>query len=36
MLQNSVLDEGDIAAGYVLVCQTLPLSARLVLEFDDL
>jgi len=36
MLANLVLDDSEIAAGYVLACQALPQSARLTLEFDNL
>lgn len=34
MLANLVLGADELAAGYVLACQAVPLSARLTLDFD--
>lgn len=35
MLQNYALEEGDVADGFVLVCQSRPLSAELELDYDE-
>lgn len=35
MRNNYALEEADLAAGYVLACQSYPLSARVVLSFDE-
>lgn len=34
MLNNLILDEAELAAGYLLACQTIPESAVLSLDFD--
>ncbi|MFI5807068.1 2Fe-2S iron-sulfur cluster-binding protein [Streptomyces sp. NPDC051561] len=34
MLRNDVLDEEDMADGYVLACQTVPLSARVEISYE--
>ncbi|MFJ4875900.1 2Fe-2S iron-sulfur cluster-binding protein [Streptomyces sp. NPDC088745] len=34
MLRNEVLDEEDLAEGYVLACQALPLSARVEIAYE--
>jgi ferredoxin len=34
MLNNLILDDPELAAGYVLACQTVPESAVLSLDFD--
>jgi 3-ketosteroid 9alpha-monooxygenase subunit B len=34
MLRNEVLDEEDVADGYVLACQTVPLSARVEIGYE--
>ncbi|MFI0978838.1 2Fe-2S iron-sulfur cluster-binding protein [Streptomyces sp. NPDC021093] len=34
MLRNDVLDEEDLAEGYVLACQTVPLSTRVEIAYD--
>ena len=34
MLRNDVLDEEDVADGYVLACQTVPLSARVEIGYE--
>jgi ring-1,2-phenylacetyl-CoA epoxidase subunit PaaE len=35
MHKNFALEQDDIEAGYVLACQSYPLSGRVVLSFDD-
>lgn len=35
MRKNYALEEADLAAGYVLTCQSYPLSERVVLSFDE-
>ncbi|HXF44979.1 MAG TPA: 2Fe-2S iron-sulfur cluster-binding protein, partial [Burkholderiaceae bacterium] len=35
MHKNYALEEADLAAGYVLTCQSYPLSERVVLSFDE-
>jgi ring-1,2-phenylacetyl-CoA epoxidase subunit PaaE len=35
MERNFALDKNEVAAGYVLCCQAHPLSARVILSFDD-
>lgn len=34
MLNNLILDDSELAAGYLLACQTVPQSAVLSLDFD--
>lgn len=34
MLNNLVLDAGELGAGYVLVCQSVPRSDDIALDFD--
>ena len=34
MLNNMALDDVEVAEGFVLACQSLPLSERLLLDFD--
>ena len=35
MHKNFALEQADVEAGYVLTCQSYPLSERVVLSFDD-
>lgn len=35
MTRNFALDKADLAAGFVLTCQSHPLTERVVLSFDD-
>ncbi|MCZ2103317.1 MAG: phenylacetate-CoA oxygenase/reductase subunit PaaK [Comamonadaceae bacterium] len=35
MERNFALDQGDLAAGFVLTCQSRPLTPRVVLSFDE-
>jgi ring-1,2-phenylacetyl-CoA epoxidase subunit PaaE len=35
MHKNFALEQIDLAAGYVLACQSYPLTERVVLSFDD-
>lgn len=35
MVQNYALEEDEVAAGYVLVCQSRPLSADIELDYDE-
>jgi ferredoxin len=35
MRNNYALEQADLAAGHVLACQSYPLSARVVLSFDE-
>ena len=35
MHRNFALEQADVAAGYVLACQSYPLTERVVLSFDD-
>ena len=35
MHKNFALEQADVEAGYVLACQSYPLSERVVLSFDD-
>lgn len=35
MRKNYALEEADLAAGYVLTCQSYPLTERVVLSFDE-
>ena len=35
MERNFALDRAEVAAGYVLTCQAHPLTARVVLSFDE-
>lgn len=35
MLDNMMLDDAQLAAGFVLACQSLPLTAEIALEFDE-
>ena len=35
MERNFALDKAEVAAGFVLTCQAHPLTARVVLSFDD-
>jgi ring-1,2-phenylacetyl-CoA epoxidase subunit PaaE len=34
MRRNYALDPGEVAAGYVLTCQSLPLSDAVTVDFD--
>jgi ring-1,2-phenylacetyl-CoA epoxidase subunit PaaE len=34
LLNNFALDDAELAAGFVLACQAVPLSAQVVLDFD--
>jgi 3-ketosteroid 9alpha-monooxygenase subunit B len=34
MLRNEVLDRTDLAEGYVLACQALPVSDAVTVTFD--
>ncbi len=34
MLNNLILDDAELAAGYILACQSIPESDRLMLDFD--
>ena len=36
MIENMVLDDDELADGYILVCQSLPLSAAIEVELEDL
>jgi ring-1,2-phenylacetyl-CoA epoxidase subunit PaaE len=35
MTRNFALDKAEVAAGFVLACQSHPLTERVVLSFDD-
>lgn len=35
MLDNMALDDAELAAGFVLACQSLPLTEEIALEFDE-
>jgi ring-1,2-phenylacetyl-CoA epoxidase subunit PaaE len=35
MHKNFALEQTDVEAGYVLACQSYPLTERVVLSFDD-
>jgi ring-1,2-phenylacetyl-CoA epoxidase subunit PaaE len=35
MVVNYALEPGEVNAGYVLTCQTQPVSAKLVVDFDQ-
>jgi ring-1,2-phenylacetyl-CoA epoxidase subunit PaaE len=35
MQRNFALEQADVAAGYILTCQSYPLTERVVLSFDD-
>lgn len=35
MLENRVLSKRDLAAGYVLACQAIPLTEKILLSYDD-
>ena len=35
MTRNFALDKAEVAAGFVLTCQSHPLTERVVLSFDD-
>jgi ring-1,2-phenylacetyl-CoA epoxidase subunit PaaE len=35
MHKNFALEQADVDAGYVLACQSYPLSARVRLSFDE-
>lgn len=35
MLENMILDDDELAAGYVLVCQSVPVSDAIELELED-
>ncbi len=35
MLGNSVLSEEELASGYILACQSVPQSERVVVSFDE-
>jgi ring-1,2-phenylacetyl-CoA epoxidase subunit PaaE len=34
MRRNYALEPGEVAAGYVLTCQSLPVTDRVVVDFD--
>ena len=34
MRRNFALDEAEVAAGYVLTCQSLPVSDELTVDYD--
>jgi ring-1,2-phenylacetyl-CoA epoxidase subunit PaaE len=34
MRRNFALEDDEVAAGFVLTCQTLPVSAEVVVDFD--
>ena len=36
MQLNFALEESDLSSGYVLTCQSVPLTDRVVIDFDDL
>ena len=36
MQLNFALEESDLSSGYVLTCQSVPLTDRIVIDFDDL
>lgn len=35
MIKNQILTDGEIAEGFILTCQALPLTDSLVIDFDD-
>jgi ring-1,2-phenylacetyl-CoA epoxidase subunit PaaE len=35
MRRNFALEESEVAAGFVLTCQSLPVSAVLAVDYDD-
>jgi ring-1,2-phenylacetyl-CoA epoxidase subunit PaaE len=35
MRRNFALEKGEIAAGFVLTCQSTPTSGKVVVDFDD-
>jgi ring-1,2-phenylacetyl-CoA epoxidase subunit PaaE len=35
MTRNFALDKSELAGGFVLTCQSHPLTERVVLSFDD-
>jgi ring-1,2-phenylacetyl-CoA epoxidase subunit PaaE len=35
MRKNFALEQADLDAGFVLTCQSYPLSERVLLSFDD-
>jgi ring-1,2-phenylacetyl-CoA epoxidase subunit PaaE len=34
MRRNFALEEDEVAAGFVLTCQALPVSERIIVDFD--
>ena len=34
MRRNFALEESEVAAGYVLTCQSLPVSAEVTVDYD--
>ncbi|GIT48609.1 MAG: hypothetical protein Ct9H300mP14_05370 [Gammaproteobacteria bacterium] len=36
MQLNFALEDSDLSSGYVLTCQSVPLTDRVVIDFDDL
>ena len=35
LIENMILDDGELADGYILVCQSLPLSDAIEVELED-